>query len=163
MKKQEFLNKLKASLSGSIPESDIQAHINYYSGYIDTEVRMGKSEKEAIKSLGDPRLIAKTIMNTQSVKSEYHENQKYENRNDNERSFSGKGFNVNYNEEGRAEYRYGRFKLNSWYGKLLGIFIAVLFFVLIFIVLGGITAILVKLAVPILVIVLIAALLRRII
>ena len=38
--------------------------LEYYSSYIDDEVRKGKTEEEVLEALGDPRLIAKTIVQT---------------------------------------------------------------------------------------------------
>ena len=35
-----------------------------YENYIDTEIRKGRREQEVLEELGDPRLIAKTIIDT---------------------------------------------------------------------------------------------------
>lgn len=73
MSKQEFLNKLRAALSGRVPTAVVTENINYYEDYINTQVRMGRTEEEVLKSLGDPRLLAKTIIETNSRKSGYRE------------------------------------------------------------------------------------------
>ncbi|MCH5271623.1 MAG: DUF1700 domain-containing protein [Lachnospiraceae bacterium] len=62
MSRQEFLNALQGSLTGRVNSSQIADNINYYEDYINTQVRMGKSEEEVIAGLGDPRLIAKSII-----------------------------------------------------------------------------------------------------
>lgn len=66
MNKQEFLEKLRMSLSGRLPGSLVAENVNYYEEYINTEVRKGKSEEEVLEELGDPRLIARTITETAS-------------------------------------------------------------------------------------------------
>lgn len=66
MSKQDFLDKLKTALSGRIAPELVQENINYYADYIHTQIRMGRSEQEVLDSLGDPRLIARTIAETQS-------------------------------------------------------------------------------------------------
>ena len=62
MDKLEFLNRLRMALSGSVPVQVVQENVNYYENYINSQVRMGYSEEEVLYSLGDPRLIAKSII-----------------------------------------------------------------------------------------------------
>ncbi len=64
MNKQEFLNKLRAALNGRVPTAVVTENVNYYEDYINTQVRMGRSEEEVLKALGDPRLLARTIIET---------------------------------------------------------------------------------------------------
>ena len=64
MTKQEFLNRLRAALSGKLSPAFVEDNINYYEDYIDTEMRKGRTEEEVLASLGDPRLIARTIVET---------------------------------------------------------------------------------------------------
>ena len=55
-------------------EGKIAAHIRYYEDYIQSQVRNGRTEKEVLEELGDPRLIARTLLatdNGQSVAEEY--------------------------------------------------------------------------------------------
>ena len=61
MSKSEFLKKLKEELLATVSDDTIRDQINYYDNYISDEVDKGRSEKEVIEELGDPRLIAKTI------------------------------------------------------------------------------------------------------
>ena len=62
MRKQEFIDRLRMALNGRIPPEKVTENINYYEDYINSQIRMGKSEAEVMQSLGDPRLIAKTII-----------------------------------------------------------------------------------------------------
>ncbi|MCM1099798.1 MAG: DUF1700 domain-containing protein [Clostridium sp.] len=64
MNKQEFVDRLRAALTGRIPASQVEENVNYYMDYINTEIRKGRSEEEVLQSLGDPRLIARTIIQT---------------------------------------------------------------------------------------------------
>ncbi len=64
MNKQEFLEKLRLSLGGKLSGSQVAENVNYYEEYINTEIRKGKSEEEVLEELGDPRLIARTIVET---------------------------------------------------------------------------------------------------
>ena len=56
------MNALQSSLTGRVNASQIADNINYYEDYINTQTRMGRSEEEVIAELGDPRLIAKSII-----------------------------------------------------------------------------------------------------
>lgn len=62
MNRYEFIEKLRAALSGKATQSAVNENIRYYEEYLDTEIRKGKREEEVIRELGDPRLLAKTII-----------------------------------------------------------------------------------------------------
>ncbi|MCM1024812.1 MAG: DUF1700 domain-containing protein [Roseburia sp.] len=64
MEKQEFLDKLRMALSGRLASETVADTVRYYEDYINTETRMGREEREVMDSLGDPRLIARTIIET---------------------------------------------------------------------------------------------------
>lgn len=62
MNRYEFIEKLRAALAGKATQSAINENIRYYEEYLDTEIRKGKKEEEVLRELGDPRLLAKTII-----------------------------------------------------------------------------------------------------
>lgn len=64
MNRQEFIDRLRAALNGRISPALVAENINFYEDYINVEIRKGKTEKEVLQSLGDPRLIARTIVET---------------------------------------------------------------------------------------------------
>ena len=64
MGKQEFLDKLRLALNGRVSAETVSDTLTYYEDYISAEVRKGRSEEEVMDSLGDPRLIARTIIET---------------------------------------------------------------------------------------------------
>ena len=59
MSKQEFLDKLRAALNNSLAPSIVAD--------IGSEMKRGKSEQQVLASLGDPRLIARTIVEANSA------------------------------------------------------------------------------------------------
>ena len=70
MEKMEFLNVLRIHIQGVDDIAFVNDTMNYYENYIETEIRKGQSEEEVINKLGDPRLIAKSILASRSVESE---------------------------------------------------------------------------------------------
>ncbi len=62
MDKQEFLDRLRLALSGNVSARLVEENVKYYEGYINTQSRLGYPEAEILSSLGDPRLIAKSII-----------------------------------------------------------------------------------------------------
>ncbi len=75
MTKQDFLEGLRGALSGRAASGTIAENLRYYEDYINTEVRKGKREEEVLAALGDPRLLARTIIETKGAKeTEYAQN-----------------------------------------------------------------------------------------
>jgi len=62
MNRFEFLNTLRAALTGKVPGTMVEDNVRYYEEYIEIQLRQGKAEEEVLGSLGDPRLLAKTII-----------------------------------------------------------------------------------------------------
>ena len=62
MTKSEFLEILRQQLDGEMPSGEIYSNIHYYDQYIDKELLSGRTEEEVMNGLGDPRLIAKTLI-----------------------------------------------------------------------------------------------------
>lgn len=62
MSRAEFIEKLQRALAGGLSSSQVAENVRYYQEYIDCEVSKGRGEKEVIAQLGDPRLLAKSII-----------------------------------------------------------------------------------------------------
>lgn len=62
MDRTEFMDRLQRALAGGVNSSQVAENVRYYQDYIDTEIRKGKSESEVLMGLGDPRLLAKSII-----------------------------------------------------------------------------------------------------
>lgn len=59
MDRGEFLSILRESLEGCIPMDEVEKNIAFYRNYFEESEQ---SEQELIGELGDPRLIARTII-----------------------------------------------------------------------------------------------------
>lgn len=97
MSKQEFLDGLRRSLAGGLEAHEINEHINYYADYIDSQIRKGSSEEEVMNALGEPRLIAKTLLGMEGVETvteEYVEDEKQADANYRYFNFNGKTFRL---------------------------------------------------------------------
>lgn len=62
MSRYEFISALRAALSGKVPSTTVEDNVQYYEEYIEVQLRQGKSEEEVLAALGDPRLLARTII-----------------------------------------------------------------------------------------------------
>ncbi|MCI9176692.1 MAG: DUF1700 domain-containing protein [Lachnospiraceae bacterium] len=145
MTKKEFLHELQIALQGEMDQAAVNENLRFYDNYIMEESRKGKSEAEVTAQLGNPRLIAKTLIDTSDKpgafgKQYYSEN--YSSKGED------RGFRADYSEQDGWDVRLGGFKLNSWYGKLLLILIAILLIVII----ANVVAFLLPVMVPIILI-----------
>ena len=93
MDRIEFIKQLRIALSGVVNHIVIEDNVRYYEDYIDMEMRKGKTEEQVLSELGNPRLIAKTIIETNkaagSETEEYSENSTYENNAESRQSARG--------------------------------------------------------------------------
>lgn len=79
MDKKEFIEKLQRSLASGLNSSMVADNVRYYQDYIESEIRKGKSEEEVISDLGDPRLLAKSIIEANKRTGEsYGSNREYD-------------------------------------------------------------------------------------
>ena len=67
MNKYDFINNLQRHLTGKVSPEQLQDLTRYYNQYIDGEIRKGKTEEEVLASLGDPRLLAKSIISAEGI------------------------------------------------------------------------------------------------
>ena len=144
MSKQEFIEKMRIALSGQIPAGLIEENLQYYEEYINSQIRLGQEESTVMQSLGDPRLIAKSIITANKDKSNTSGNDNRERQSDVE----------NYNSETDAQDMLKVIRVRGCLAAgiilCVFIFIIVLIFSLIsllfpVIVIGGILYFLVKL------------------
>ena len=83
MRQEEFLNGFQEALAGKVPDSIIRENTNYYRNYINSQMNSGRTEEEVLRSLGDPRLLAKTIEESNKFATEEEEGF-YQTRDNNE-------------------------------------------------------------------------------
>lgn len=140
MGKEEFIDRLRTALNGRVAPNLVQENVNYYEEYINTQIRMGRSESEVLDALGDPRLIARTIIETSG-----------QGRTDN---YNG---NAYQNTESTYEYKTAKnFHMPVW----LWIIIVVLVIVFIFSMVFSVLSFLAPILIPILVVVFLVKLFR---
>ena len=135
MYRTEFLDILKTQLSGQMHEGKIGAHLRYSEDYIQSKVRAGTPEDEVIAQLGDPRLIAKTLLDTDTGEEVYEESRSY--------SESDTGGYGNQEEKNWKK----KLDLSTWYGKLIVIAAAAVVIFLLISVLAAVLPFLIVLAV----------------
>lgn len=70
MNREDFLRQFREALDGKVSEEIIQDNENYYKSYIDGQIRSGRTEEEVLQMLGEPRLLAKTIEESNKFASE---------------------------------------------------------------------------------------------
>ena len=105
MTKNDFLDKLKFALSGKVSASLVHENMTYYSEYIDSQIGMGRSEQEVMDMLGDPRLIARTIIQTNGTETMeeafYRESTSYD-----DMTYGGEDHDNPYNQGGYSGGNY---------------------------------------------------------
>lgn len=67
MTREEFISALGAKLSEELSTAEVLSETQYYQGYIDGELRKGKTEAEILEELGDPILIARNRLESPRV------------------------------------------------------------------------------------------------
>lgn len=128
MSKQEFIEGLRRSLSSINDYTFVNDTISYYENYIETQMRMGKTEEEVMAQLGDPRLIAKSIRATH-VSDEAQEQEEY--REFNQETYAKKR-NVTDTVFG---FNGKQIRMPVWFTKVVGMLVLLLVFFVVFTVL----------------------------
>lgn len=64
MNRHEFLKQLEHALEEEMSPAKVKGHVEYYRSYITEELKNGKSEKEVMELLGDPWIIARSIIDS---------------------------------------------------------------------------------------------------
>ena len=130
MDKKEFLDILYNQLSGQIPEGNVAAHVQYYRNYIEEEQRKGRTESEILAELGDPRLIARTLLDTEASASGNPQTTEYYSESYNDHSSGYNGYTNSDSGHGKVKQHSFHLDLTTWYGKLAVILIAAVVIIL---------------------------------
>ena len=126
MNKLQFVEQMRRSLSSIDDYTFVNETVAYYENYIESQIRMGKSEEQVMEELGDPRLIAKSILASNNATSETQEDKTYYKR---ENSHGDKALRTVLNLNGRL------IQMPLWVLKILGGLAAIVIVVLLFTVL----------------------------
>lgn len=78
MTRSEFMDSLHRALAGNLTSSTVNENMRYYEEYFDTQLRSGKSEAEITAGLGEPRLLAKTIIQASKYQARNYGSQEYD-------------------------------------------------------------------------------------
>ena len=150
MSKNEFIQGLEAALSGNVPPETGRENLIYYRDYIRTELEKGRTEQDIMDELGDPRLIARTIMDTTPGAEEgafepYHFRGFFGEGSQTGSYSQGSGYgqdssysqNDGYTQGSGSRGHVHYYDLNKWYWKLLAVVVVVLFLMLLFTLITG--------------------------
>jgi len=146
MTRDEFLRQLQEALENDLQGQIVQENVDYYNQYISEEVHKGRGEQEVIDSLGDPWILAKTVIDsvdTTKYSSNVYETQESRSNQD--------------TKQNRA-YIFG---LDTWWKKLLAVFILVGIVLLVVVIVGGLLSLLIPILVPLLVIIMLIRLFNK--
>lgn len=145
MDRGEFLSILRESLEGFIPMDEVETNIDYYRNYFK---EAGRSDKEVIEELGDPRLIARTIIDAYKASkgpmADYYTEQA--------RSEYSREHSEDYDNTAKTHYRYGR--EIKWYEKVIFWAVILLVLVVVFGILFTVVGIFVGYVLPVVLLVL---------
>jgi uncharacterized membrane protein len=155
MNKVEFLDILRQSLSGEVTNQSIEQNVRYYDGYISAQTP--EEEADNIDKLGDPRLIAKTIIEAEKAAKEKNMN-----------NWSGSNYQT-HSAEAEEEHRdnsdgHGKnvfFTNMQWYHKLIAVLVVIVLFVLIALIGRLVIGFLFAFGIPILLVLLVMSLFRK--
>lgn len=117
MTQREFLDTLKKALNSQVPPHVVTENLNYYSTYIDEEIRKGRLERDVMEELGDPRLLARTIIDAEESSR-------------NSRRRQSSGYTDIYEDDYKNNYEEpvrGALHLNKW--VVLGVLFLILFLI----------------------------------
>lgn len=73
MKKDQFMKELRRALAVELSAEEINEHVTYYNEYFSIELSKGRSEEQILDELGEPRLIAKSILGARNSEAVHHE------------------------------------------------------------------------------------------
>ncbi len=147
MNRVEFIDGLKIALKDKLNDKSIQEQVNYYNGYIEEELRKGKTEQEILGELGEPWVVAKNLVG--AFGEDGHSSETYvdlesnENRS-NENTGRGYTFTTNSNA-------------GCW---LMGIIMVICIFIILYLV-SGIFKLLSPILIPVLVVLLVIRMFKR--
>lgn len=144
MNKEEFLRGLQNALSGEVPPTVVRDNLRYYDDYIRTEVKQGKSESQVMDELGDPRLIARTIIDTTPGSGEggFEEYRSFGNF-EYGSTFDGESRRETQEQQSQGHIHY--YDLNKWYWKAAGVILLIFIVMIIVMLISGFLSIMIPL------------------
>lgn len=97
MDRREFIEKLQHALAGGLNSNQVADNVRYYQDYIESEIRKGQTEEEVLRILGDPRLLAKSIIEANKrAGTSYGSNREYDDEVADDLSKESRGYGRNF-------------------------------------------------------------------
>ena len=146
MEKKEFLERLARALAGQVSQAVIEENLRYYDSYLSEEMAKGKTIHQVLEELGDPRLIAKTIIDANGG-----ENPMAGVYEDAGRSFDDDRQTIYQEEEEEARKRFRSYRIQGFWAMILLVAILCLVLLLVGTIIGGIFLLIRPLLLPLLV------------
>lgn len=154
MTKVEFLNRLKEALENGLDSRTVQENMNYYRSYIEDEAAKGQNEEKVIEDLGDPWVIAQSVISMEESRSVSEGPYKRDG------AFDGYGDSDNLNSQGRPDVRIYTHGV-SGFRMLLFVLGVIGIFLIVFAVIGGLISLVMPVVLPVLVVILLVRFIRR--
>lgn len=143
MSKEEFLAELRTALNGNINSALVQENMEYYDHYITEEVRKGKSEQEVLQMLGEPWILARTIIDAHDGTNR-------------ETVYEAGGDTSSYTRQERKDQVEsgiaGFLRMDTWWKKLLGILLVVMVLLVVFSIVTGLIRLVAPLILPLVIV-----------
>ncbi|MDO5100555.1 MAG: hypothetical protein Q4D52_03170 [Eubacteriales bacterium] len=70
MTQREFMQELVAALAEELPAEQVEEHRRFYESYFADERRKGRSEEQILEELGEPRMIAMTLIDMAALRGQ---------------------------------------------------------------------------------------------
>lgn len=145
MTRGEFLDKLRESLKDELNESEIRRQVSYYEQYIIEETKTGKSEEMVIESLGDPWVIARSVISGFEMSLGYQSE-----------DYRTDVYGTEQYESGEEDYRQNKvhvYTFGKWWQKALLVLAIVGILVGVISLIMGIVSIVLPILIPVMIIV----------
>ena len=154
MSKREFLNRLKEALENGLDSRTVQENMDYYRSYIEEETGKGRSEEEVLDELGDPWVIAQSVISMAESRSAaegvYGNGDVY-----------GEGWPGSSGGQEYSDTRLHIYKAGGWWKRLLFLLGIIGIVLIVFAVIGGLISLVMPVLLPVLVVIMVMRLIRR--
>lgn len=163
MGRREFLETLRTQLQGVLSPAEIEGHLHYYNEYITESIASGKTEQEVMEELGNPMMIARTLIDSAQAE-ERREERTYSSYGSQDffggSDFGTEGPDYGAQEEGRFQRKVHTFHISPFVAKWVIPLVIILILLLLFSLLGTVVAFAARFFVPILAVILVIAIIK---
>lgn len=164
MGRREFLDTLRMQLQGVLSPAEIEGHLHYYNEYITESIASGKTEQEIMEELGNPTMIARTLIDSAQAE-ERREEQTYGGFGGREffGGFDSQSGECDYGEEeaeGSFQRKVHTFRISPFVAKWVIPLVVILILFLLLSLLGTVVAFTARFFVPILAVILVIAIIK---